>query len=199
MIFFHNRTAYTAANTSGHFDEALMYLTINNVLECCNAVLNTIKSQIGVSGNVLCHSLENTAGCREKSCTGADIIIHFLLKLDILRLEPFGQFFKCKHCIHDALIVLSFVLFGYTRTDKYRLCIRKTAFNIFAVCLHRRYNVCKIFKCLGIMLLNQKVDGMTAGCDDDISLILFQHSLVLGLNDGCTDCGLLNVIEAKLL
>ena len=154
MIFFHNRTAYTAANTSGHFDEALMYLTINNVLECCNAVLNTIKSQISISGDILSHCFEYTAGGREKSCTGTDIVIHFLFEHNILRLKPFGQFLKSKHSVHNTLIVLCFVLFGYTRTDKYCLCIRETAFNIFAVCLHRRYNVCKIFKCLGIMLLN---------------------------------------------
>ena len=40
---------------------------------------------------------------------------------------------------------------------------------------------------------------MTAGGDDDISLLVAEHSLVLGLDDGGADGGLLHVGKAQLL
>ena len=49
------------------------------------------------------------------------------------------------------------------------------------------------------MLLDKQVNGMAAGGDDDVTLFLAEHSLIFGFNDGSTDSGLLNIVEAQLL
>ena len=40
---------------------------------------------------------------------------------------------------------------------------------------------------------------MTAGGDDNVSVILPQHTLVLVFDDGGTDCGFLHIVEAECL
>ena len=40
---------------------------------------------------------------------------------------------------------------------------------------------------------------MAAGGDNDIALVLFQHSLIFVFDDRCADRGLLDVVEAELL
>ena len=63
--------------------------------------------------------------------------------------------------------------------------------------LHGRHYVCKILKTLGEVLLYEQIYRMTAGGDDDISLILVYHSFIFVFNDSSAYRGLLNVKEAE--
>ena len=91
MIFFHNRTADTATDTSGHFNEALMDLTAFDILECGNTVFNTVKRDISIFGSVLSHCFQYTACCWEKAGAALGSVVDFLFKLNMLGFQPIGE------------------------------------------------------------------------------------------------------------
>ena len=133
-----------------------------NVLESGDAVLHSVQSEIGIAGGILCHGLQYTAGGGEETCAALGRIIYFLLKLNSLGFQPISKLFKGENGINESFIVLGFVFLGYARTNKNRLGIRHSSLDIRAVSLHRRHNICEIFKRRRKMLLNQQIDRMTA-------------------------------------
>ena len=199
MILFHNRSADAASDTRRHLDKALVYLSVFNILESGDTVLNAVKCHIGISGCVLCHRLEDSSGRGEETCAAFGRVVKLLIKRDMLSLEPVGKLFKGKHSVNRTLVIFCLVLLCNAGTDEYRLCVRDAFLDIYAVCLHRRHYICKIGKLGREVFLYQKIDGMTAGGDDNIVLLLAKHSLIFGLNDGGADCGFLNVGKAELL
>ena len=46
--------------------------------------------------------------------------------------------------------------------------------------------------------MNQKIDGMAAGGDDDISVLFAKNSIVFIFHDGCADCRFFNVVKSEL-
>ena len=154
MIFFHNRSTNTASNARRHLDKALVYLSAFNILEDGDTVFNAVKCHIGISGSVLCHCLENTAGGREEARTTFGCFIKLLFKLNMFVLQKIGQFLKGENRIYDALVIFCLVFFCYARTDEYGLCVRDAFLDIYAVCLHRRHYICKILKLSGEVFLN---------------------------------------------
>ena len=94
--------------------------------------------------------------------------------------------------------MFGFVFFRNAGTDEDRLCAGNPFFDIDTVCLHRGNDVRQIFQRLREMLLNQQVDRVTAGGDDNIPSVFLQHPFVFFLDNGCTDCGFFHIIESEL-
>ena len=115
-----------------------------NITQSGDTILRSINSHICVARVLGIHCLEDSARRREKSCTAVFVPIHFRLKLYILSFEPVCKLVKGQNGINDTLVILSFVLLGNARSDKYSLCIRDSLFDILAMRLHRRKNVRKI-------------------------------------------------------
>ena len=199
MEFFHNRAADTAADARRHFDKATVHAASFNVTQSGDTILRSVDSHVCVTRILGVHCFENAAGGREKSCTAVFIVIHFRLQFNILRLEPICQLVKGQNGINNALVILSFILLGNARSDKYSLCIRDSLFDILAMCLHGRKYIGKIRKLRRKIFLYKKIYGMAAGRDDYIGALLPYHSLIFIFNYGCADGCFLDVIEAELL
>ena len=61
------------------------------------------------------------------------------------------------------------------------------ALDLFTMRLHGGYHIGKEGKQMGKIFLNQQIDGVTAGGNDDITLFLVQHALVFRFDHGSTD------------
>ena len=48
------------------------------------------------------------------------------------------------------------------------------------------------------MLLDQKVYGVTAGCDDNVTSFFVANAVIFALDNCCADSSLLYIIETKL-
>ena len=198
VILFHDRSVDTAADTCRHFDKALMNLPVFDILECGDTVFHAVNGKITISWSILCHGFENPAGGREETCTAFLRLIQFRFERDAFFLEPSCQLLKRHDSIDKTFIIIRFILLRNTRTDKDRLCIRHTLFDIRTVRLHRRHDISKIFQLRREILLNQKIDRMAAGTDDDIAGFLTQHPFIFVLNDRCTERGFFYTGKAKL-
>ena len=199
MVFFHNRTADTASHAGRHLNKALMYLSVLDIPQRGNTVFNPVKGYVGISGYILSHRFQHSARGGEEARAAFGIIGYVFLKRDVLALKPMRELLKCEDGVHDTRIMLSLVLFSDARTDKYRFRVWNTLFDICAMSLHRRHNVSQIFQLCGIIFLYKKIYRVTAGGDDDISVLLAKHTLVLVFNDGSADSGFLHVSKPKLL
>ena len=74
--------------------------------------------------------------------------------------------------------MLGLVLFGHAGADENRLCLRHTALDIRAVGLHGRLHVRQIFQRFRVIFLDQQVDGVAAGGDQNIPLFFLEHPFV---------------------
>ena len=198
VVLLHDGAADAAAYAGRHFNEALMDAAAFNILEGGDAVLHAVQGEIGIAGGVLGHGLENTAGGGEKAGAAFGGVVHFLFKGDPFGLEPVGQLLKGQDRIHEPLIMLRLVLLGHARPNEDGLGSRHPLFDIRAVCLHGGHNVRKVFQRRGVVFLDQQIDRMTAGGDDDIPILLAEHPLILVFDDGGADGGLLHVEKAQL-
>ena len=136
VVFFHYRTTHTATHTSRHFNKTFMNLSAFNILECCYTVFNTIECDICIVWCILSHCFKYTTCCREETCTTEIIFIFFNFKLYVFTFEPVRKFFKCKNCINNTFVMLSFVFFGNARSDENCFCIGIAFLYIHTVSLH---------------------------------------------------------------
>ena len=111
VVFFHNRTTHTATDTSRHFNKAFMNLSAFNILECCYTVFNTIECDICIVRCILSHCFKHTTCCRKETRTTEIIVIFFNFNLYIFTFEPVRKLFKCKDCINNTFVMLSFIFF----------------------------------------------------------------------------------------
>ena len=175
-----------------------MQLAVFNVLESGDTVFDTVDGQIGVAGRVLFHGLENAAGGWEETCAGVLIGIPLLFQRDLFFIQPLGQFLKGHDRVHNTLVMLGLVLFGHAGADENRLCLRHTALDIRAVGLHGRLHVRQIFQRFRVIFLDQQVDGVAAGGDQNIPLFFLEHPFVFPLDHGSAQRGFLHAGEAQL-
>ena len=96
----------------------------------------------------------------ESVCTG---------KLNTRRLEPACQLVECQNGVNYAFVVLRLVFFRNAGTDENSLCVRISALYILAVSLHGGEHVCKKRQLRRKIFLNEQVNRVAAGGDDDIS------------------------------
>ena len=198
VVLLHDRTADTAAHAGRHFYEALVDAAAFNVLEGGDAVLHAVQSEISIAGGILCHGLQYAAGGGEEAGAAFGGIVQFLFKSDPFGLQPVGQLLKGQYGIHKPLVMLCLVLLGHARADEDGLGARHPLFDIRAVSLHGGHDIRQVFQRRGEVFLDQQIDRMTAGGDDDIPIFLFEHPLILVFDDGGTDGGLLHVEKAQL-
>ena len=198
VVPLHYRAANAAALAGGHFNKALVDLSFPDILQGSHAVLHSVQSQIGVFRISLCHGPQHTAGGGEKSGPGFLLRLHDRSRLHLLPLHPEGQLFKGKYRIHNAFVVLSLILFCHTGTNKDGSGIGDSSFNIRAVGLHGRDHIRQAVEQIRIVLLDQQIDGMAAGGDDHIPVILPDHPLIFGLDHRSAHGSLLHLVKAQL-
>ena len=124
-------------------------------------------------------------------------MIALLFERDPLFLEPAAQFLVRQNRIDHAAALLRFIFFGDAGSDKDRLRVRESVFNVLAVRVHGRRHVGKIRKRTRIMLLDQKIDRMAARRDQHVVRAAVDHSLVFRLNRRRADGRLLRVGKAE--
>ena len=179
----------------------MMYLPAFNVPQGGDAVVHSVYRHARVffrAGNILPHGLEYAACRREETGTALLGIIHIRFQLYVRGLQPAGQLLEGQHGVHQPGVMLCLVLLGDAGTDEYRPCVRMPAPDIGAVRLHGRQDIREAVQLCREVLLNQQIDRVAAGADDDIAVVLCQHPLVLRLDDGRADGGLLHVGKAQL-
>ena len=176
-----------------------MYLVVFNVLERRHAVLNAVDCHVGVFRVVLRHCFEYAAGRREEARAAVLVRVCLACKLDARRLEPACQLVECQNGVNYAFVVLRLIFFCNAGTDENSLCVRISALYILAVSLHGGEHVRKERQLRRKIFLNEQVDRMAAGGDDDISRIAVDHVLIFCLDYCCADSGLLGVEKAELL
>ena len=111
--------------------------------------------------------------------------------------EPLGQLLKGQHRVHDALVAVGLVLFGQARPDEHGPGIRVTAFDVETMRLHGGSNVGKIWQQIRVVFLDEQVDAVAAGRDQNIPLTVAQQLLVGGLDMRRADGSLLCAGEAQ--
>ena len=176
-----------------------MYFAVFNVLECRHAVFNAVNRHVGIFRVVLRHGLEYAAGRREEARAAVLVRVRLAGKLNACRLEPTCQLVKSQNRVNYALVVLRLILFGNAGADKNGLCVRVSALYVLAVSLHGGEHVCKKRQLRRKIFLDEQVDRVAAGGDNDISRVAVNHMLIFCLDYCCADSGLLGVEKAELL
>ena len=94
--------------------------------------------------------------------------------------------------------MVGFVLFSDARTYEHAFCVRYAFFDILTVRLHGRNNICKVLKRIGIIFLNKKIYRVTAGGDDNISVLFKEHTVIFGFDLSCAESRLFDFGKAEL-
>ena len=115
----------------------------------------------------------------------------------MLRFQPVGQLFKGQHGVRKALIMLRLILFGNAGTDKDHLRIGHSFLDIFAVSLHGREHIGQIGQLRRKIFLNQQIDRMATGGNQNIPVSLPQKPLIFGLHDRGSDGSFLHLGKAQ--
>ena len=175
-----------------------MDLSALYIAERSHAVFHSVDRHVGISGSVLQHGLEYSSRSREEACATLFAVVHIGFGGYVLCIKPFCQLLVGKYGVDDSPVMLCFVFFCNTGTDKYRFCVRMTFFERRAMRLHRREHVGEEWKLGGEVLLYQKVYRVAAGAYHDIAVFLGKKSIVFFLYDGSAEGGLLYVGKAEL-
>ena len=107
-------------------------------------------------------------------------------------MDLIGNLLEGQHTIHQIFDLVRFSLLGKTGSDKNRLRAGVLILDAHAVRLHGGHDLGKCRQRFGIVFLDQQVDGVAAGGNNDILLAFFNELLVLLFNHGCADSRLLH-------
>ena len=122
----------------------------------------------------------------------------FLFERDLLVAQPVGQFLKGQHRVHQAVGAGRLVLLGHAGADEDGLAAGVAALDVLAMRLHGGEHVGQVGQHRGEILLDQQVDRVAAGGNQQIGLVFRELALIFLLDDGCADGGFLDVAEAQL-
>ena len=199
VVFFHDRTADTAARAGRHLDEAIVDLAALDVLQRLDAVLDAVDCHVCIARCTVHERFQNSAGRREETRETFGSFIHTGFKLDVLLFQPFGQLLECQNRVDHAAGEVGFVFLRHARTDEHGLCLGTSTLDIGAVSVHRRHNVGKIAEYIREIFLDKQVYRMTAGRNYNVAMFVCEQLLVFGLDNRSSDRGLLDIIETELL
>ncbi len=169
-----------------------------DIAQRSHTVFCTVDRHVGIPRCILRHRFENTARSREESRMTMLIGVRLLTDGNAAGFQPFCQFFKSQYRVDSTLVMVCFVLFRYARTDKHCFRVRITLFNIPAVCLHRGHNIRQIRQRALEVLLNQQIDRMAAGGNQDITISLSENALIFGFDNRHTNSSFFHISKAKL-
>ena len=174
-------------------------LALLDVLQGADDALHPVYYQIGIVGNALGQRPQDAAGGGEEAGQAG---VALLLDRDgnnALLGHPGGQLLKGQHRVHQISVSLGLVLLRHAGADEDGFRFRVRPLDCGAVRLHGGLDVCQEGQGRGEVFFNQQVDGMAAGGDQNIPLLLPKQAIVLPLYHGGAEGGFLNGCKTQLL
>ena len=197
----HEGTVHAASLAGGHFDKAVVKLSFPDILQGLHGIPHPVADQVVEITVFAFHGLQNAAVGGKEARPGffGQFLFPGGLHGDSLRCEPFVQLPEGQRGLHDLVVLVGLVLLCDAGADEDDLgFLAVPELDVLSVGQHGGQDVRQIRKAFGIVALDQKVDGMAAGGDDDVPALL-QHFIVGFFDDGGADGRFLHVEKAELL
>ena len=176
-----------------------MNLPVLNIPQRRNAVFNAVQRHVGILRRITTHRFQNAAGRREKPGAASRISFHVRFQFDPFRFQPVRQFLKGQHRVYGVPVVGRFILLCNTRPDKDGLGFRHSLFDIGAMGLHRRQHIRQIFQFPREILLDQQIDAVAAGGNQNVPVLFLQHAVIFPFDLGRAQRGFFRIRESQLL
>ena len=182
-----------------HFDEHTRKAL--DVFEDLFALLGAVHGDKLVSVNIIFKRFDDAAAdgiilCAVDAARRVRRQAGDLVQDDPLVLKHGGEVLKREDAVHNAAL-LRFPLFGDARPDKHDLCVRPLFADHLGVRDHGRIHGSEVLQCLGIVQLDQRIDGGTAGSDKVFILSPFQQFFILRRHFPRADAGFLRVRKTQ--
>lgn len=117
-------------------------------------------------------------------------------QFDALLCQPVDELVKGEHTVH-LTVLLRLVLLGDAGADEYHGAARYPLLDALGMGEHGRIHLCQIGQSLGIALLDQQIDAVAAGGDDELVFSRGDHALIFGLDDPGAPGSLLHIGKAQ--
>ena len=131
VVFFHDGTADTASDARGHFNKAMVKVSVFDIAERGNTVLHSVDSEICVARLVLRHCLEDSACRGEESRAAVVVFLTLLFQLAMLGVKPSCKLLKGEYGVDNAFVVVGFVLFCNAGTDEHGFGVGKSLLDVY--------------------------------------------------------------------